>query len=326
MVLYHYSVHYASIYAKDYRPAVELDWGYMGVHLFFMISGFVIFMTLERTREGRDFIISRFSRLYPAYWFAILVTTFVCLAYGLPGQLADPLRIAINFTMIQETVGVPHVDGVYWSLTYELIFYAWMFLFFKLRQLGRIQPLIAGWLLVALGAHFCEKYLGYFPWKITYFGLLQVAHLFSAGILFYLIHAGRATRLTYVLLPLCAINTVVYSTGPEQYLVKLSFFALFILIVTGKARFLMLKPLVFLGAISYSLYLLHQNVGYVAMDAMRRAGWNANIALVLTTAGAIVLAWLAMRYVEKPSMRAVRGWLGKPHESRAPAAAPAVES
>jgi peptidoglycan/LPS O-acetylase OafA/YrhL len=49
--------------------------GVTGVDLFFVISGFVILLTLEKTKSWQDFVISRFSRLYPAYWVSVTTTT-----------------------------------------------------------------------------------------------------------------------------------------------------------------------------------------------------------------------------------------------------------
>ena len=61
--------HYTTLYSHETGHLGELPfevrYGNYGVHLFFMISGFVIFMTLERTRTAKDFIVSRFSRLFP---------------------------------------------------------------------------------------------------------------------------------------------------------------------------------------------------------------------------------------------------------------------
>ncbi len=54
------------------RVPTEFRWGSYGPHLFFMISGFVIFMTLDRCRGPGDFIFSRFSRLNPLYWVGVL--------------------------------------------------------------------------------------------------------------------------------------------------------------------------------------------------------------------------------------------------------------
>ena len=66
VVLFHYTSRYDVVFGHNSAPLVSAPWGHFGVNLFFGISGFVIFMTLGRTQTPADFIVSRFSRLYPA--------------------------------------------------------------------------------------------------------------------------------------------------------------------------------------------------------------------------------------------------------------------
>ena len=65
---YHFTTRYQEQIGHVGGMPVDLLAGKYGVYLFFLISGFVIFMTLERTRTAADFVVSRFSRLFPAYW------------------------------------------------------------------------------------------------------------------------------------------------------------------------------------------------------------------------------------------------------------------
>lgn len=83
VVLYHYTTQYEKLFGHTGVLGWQFQYGSHGVHLFFMISGFVIFLTLDRVKKSRDFVISRFSRLFPAYWFAIMLTTIVVWTFGL---------------------------------------------------------------------------------------------------------------------------------------------------------------------------------------------------------------------------------------------------
>ena len=74
VVLFHYTVRYGALYGYPAPPSVRVPTGFYGVEVFFCISGFVIFMTLDRTRRPMDFVVSRVSRLWPAYIVAIAVT------------------------------------------------------------------------------------------------------------------------------------------------------------------------------------------------------------------------------------------------------------
>ncbi|TOO76409.1 acyltransferase, partial [Vibrio parahaemolyticus] len=100
VVIYHYLYRYNELYTHQ---DLNLDWAYWGkygVQLFFIISGFVIFMSLERVKKPLDFIASRFTRLFPAYWIALIITTLVVYSFGLPGREVSLTSTVINFTML----------------------------------------------------------------------------------------------------------------------------------------------------------------------------------------------------------------------------------
>jgi peptidoglycan/LPS O-acetylase OafA/YrhL len=103
--------------------------GVFGVVLFFIVSGFVIPMSLERRGSLRVFVTTRFFRLYPLYW-ASLIAVMAMLAFKWGStslDFSDPARLRENFlwnlTMWQQWVGVPDAIGLYWTLAYELVFY-----------------------------------------------------------------------------------------------------------------------------------------------------------------------------------------------------------
>jgi len=148
-------------------PAVPygLAWGAYGVHLFFAISGFVIFMTLERTRSGADFAVHRFARLFPAYWAGIGVTTLAVHLLGTPA-LAQPAPVVLaNVTMLQGFAYLPAVDGVYWTLTVELAFYCIVTVIFVALSANALRLLVHP-LLLWLGAlsypiYLVHQFMGY---------------------------------------------------------------------------------------------------------------------------------------------------------------------
>ena len=133
VVIFHYSGHCVKFFG-DFPFDFKI--GARGVELFFLVSGFVIYFTLEKSRGLRDFAFSRFSRLYPVYWGTLtLVVAIDVLVFGTPMWWGGYF---VNMTMLQKFVGFPDIDTVFWSLAVELCFYVIMAALFNLGLMQRI--------------------------------------------------------------------------------------------------------------------------------------------------------------------------------------------
>jgi peptidoglycan/LPS O-acetylase OafA/YrhL len=104
-----------------------IDLGKYGVLLFFLVSGYVIPMSLERHGDLRRFWIGRLLRIYPAYLFAIAVA-LVLGAAGMmraPTQLTTETTTAVlgHVTMLQDLLGTRGVVRPFWTLSFEMVFY-----------------------------------------------------------------------------------------------------------------------------------------------------------------------------------------------------------
>jgi len=304
VVLYHYLHHYGNLYGHPFAAPRVFALGELGVPLFFMVSGFVIFWTLRKTRRPLDFVVSRFSRLYPVYWVALATTLCVVGLFGLPGREATLRDAALNLLMFHEALRVPHVDGVYWTLTVELTFYAWMFLLLRAGQLQHVER----WLLLALaiGATIVAFDDGSTLSKaIAKLFIARHAPYFAAGICFYRLWRREAVPSTWVVLALALLmNWLLLPV--ERALVVSGFFVLFWLMARGRLGWLGRQPLMFLGSVSYALYLTHQNIGYVLMRALYAHGSPAWLTLGFALACSVLLAWLLTRCVEQPALAGLR--------------------
>ncbi|MEM1367238.1 MAG: acyltransferase, partial [Cyanobacteria bacterium P01_H01_bin.15] len=131
-------------------PLLEVPamYGYLGVEMFFMISGFVILLNTHN-RSVFTFLILRISRLYPAFWLCCTLT-FICTKFlGAPVYSATFRQYLLNMTMASDFWGVPSIDGVYWSLFIELRFYALVALLLCFRQIHRAEFFLLTWLTIA---------------------------------------------------------------------------------------------------------------------------------------------------------------------------------
>ncbi|MFI0408647.1 acyltransferase family protein [Actinomadura sp. 3N508] len=104
------------------------DFGRYGVFVFFLVSGYVVPFSLERRGSVRHFWAGRFFRLYPAWCVSLALALLLGAAgmsYGLPAALGErPWASALaHMTMLQDLLGVPNAVNVYWTLSYEMVFY-----------------------------------------------------------------------------------------------------------------------------------------------------------------------------------------------------------
>lgn len=319
VVAFHYTTHYGNEVGHIGPAPMSFAFGNYGVHLFFLISGFVIFMTLERTRTAMDFVVSRFSRLFPAYWVAILLSATVVYSIGMPSQRLPWSNVVIDFTMIQQILGAEHLDGSYWTLQVELFFYAQMLFWFMLGQLQRIRWIIVGWLVIAALCGLAEK--NGINLSYTARELLIVRHIpyFAIGILFYRLRTRPSERVVdSVLIGLCLL-AIAIAYKPIYLEVAATCTAIFAAFSLGLLRGLRWAPFAFLGTISYSLYLLHQAIGFSLIWHLEESGLSASLAAVCAAVLVTGLATLLTFLVERPAMRWIRrGW--KRHREAAPAA------
>ena len=308
VMLFHYTTRYAEVYGFPQPLPFHVDHGHFGVELFFGISGFVILMTLQRTRSASHFLVSRFSRLYPAYWAALLLTFTVMTFVPLPGREVHVGQLLVNLTMWQELLGVKHIDHVYWSLQLELIFYVWMFAAYLMGQLQRIRLWVALWLLTSLAVSGGSMLLGReAPYLASKLLLLPYAALFSVGLVTYDAMQRRAVDVLDAVLVAVAVVCAGLWHGPAWAAACAFTAVVFALFATRRLTWLRFGPLVWLGSISYTLYLVHQNIGYAVIDTALRHGAPPLLAVAVAIATTLCLAAAISRWIERPAMAWIRG-------------------
>jgi peptidoglycan/LPS O-acetylase OafA/YrhL len=328
VVLFHFSFGIGYFWLKDdpgqaasVAPFNINIQGLLAVDLFFMISGFVILMTLEHTRSVADFVVARFARLYPAYWLCLAMTTTVIVLVPEQVQSVTAGQVAANVTMMNLYIGSAPVESVYWSLAVELAFYTMMAAIFALNRLNQLELHGAIWVALSiLLLNIFPDAGAMLPRRIKMAMALPWAPLFFGGILIYRIRQEGFTALRAGLLLACLIarvtvNSLDYGIG------TVVIFALFLLAATGRAGFLRFKPLTALGTISYPLYLVHQSIGFRIQDAVvMRLGMSAYTGFAVALAGVIALAAIVTFTVERRGQRLIRQAFAR---YRAPALRPA---
>jgi peptidoglycan/LPS O-acetylase OafA/YrhL len=297
-------------YAKG-RPEskFQIPIGVTGVDLFFIISGFVILLTLERTKTARQFIISRFSRLYPTYWACLFITTISLRLFGSHVHLP---RLIANTTMFQQIFNERSVDPSYWTMYVEMLFYILMLLVYVSGMLKRVE-LVGTLLLIPVVLYNFMQPVVPQLYKFIHDYIPLIAHfpLFLSGIIFYKIKFDRISSSRIVLLIACfAIQLALYDNGgyswkyldfPRYIMMLCIYYAMFALYVTNKLSFIVNRVTVFFGTISYSLYLIHQSIGTHILIPCLSTVLNFHLALILSFAIITLVAYFINKYIEKPS-------------------------
>ena len=309
VVLFHYTTRLSELFPGAGAASFSVPTGHYGVNLFFVISGFVIFMTLERTTRPRDFWLSRLSRLFPSYWVAIAATFTICHLLGLPGKLVGPGTAVANMAMVHGLFGVAHVDGVYWTLEVEMLFYCGMFALYRLRWMRHIHWFMCALMLLRL-AHFAlQEGAGFgLPWTVYRLLILQYLLWFALGIgVFLAVHRAQTTqrgaRAGSAAMSVLAIATLWICESPTVAMLAVTSATAVYLAATSRLVFLRAVPLVWLGTISYPLYLLHENIGWALQLRLASLHVPMDVALAFALSASLLLAHSCTRWVERPAMR-----------------------
>lgn len=309
VVLFHFT------YGYDFGLKIMSDdkfyfrYGNLGVQLFFLISGFVIFMTLDKTKNAKDFLVSRFSRLYPAYWASIIITVTVTTLLEVPFQegIFSVKQVIVNFTMFQFWFKIKDVDGAYWTLAIELTFYIIMLLVFLFKKLNYIIWICLIWLVLSVCFAAFEIPLGNYIKAIL---ILRFAPLFVGGIVFYLLKNKPMDIFLHILilLSLCTEYYLLYQLDSDGlvYCIISFFYVIFYLFIYDKLGFISNKFLVFLGSISYSLYLIHENIGFGIIYWLKKIADIQLFYLPISIVLVISLASFITFYIERPALKWIR--------------------
>lgn len=324
VLAFHYFIAFASVWGDrpaELFPAISTisGLGILGVELFFMISGFVILMSIWGRGLGA-FALSRLVRLFPAYWVSVAVTAAV---YGLTAATAlDPKlslgEYGVNLTMLQRAFGVYDANGVYWSLWVELRFYVLIsILVITGVTLNRCLAFMGVWLLAAgffAGSEeawvelvVMPKYAAYFVGGMAFFLMTRFGPRLVlwclAGISGGLAVssaldrvAGRIEKVGYAAMPVPEWAVVATVVG---------FYLLMAMVALGWLRWLRRRGLVVLGALTYPLYLFHTTAAVLIVPALRDTLPPPLTALV-TVLAAMAFSYLVYRVAERPLQEFVK--------------------
>ncbi len=270
---------YYELYSFEFQElSLFSKYGFFGVDLFFIISGFVILMSIQN-KTPTEFFQSRCVRLYPCFWFGVTFTAIVCYFWGAEVFQLSFWQYVLNMTMLAEFLGVPSIDGVYWTLYVEIKFYVFMYIIMLTKKIKYLIYFLYTWAILAMANLVVD-----FPWTVQSVLILSWAHYFIAGALFYIIRKEGIKKEYAFLLLITYIMSVVmlgerldgvssqYNIAfslPVSIAIITAIFGTMLAIALKKIQLIKHgKIFILLGSLSYPMYLLHHNVGFIYMDMM----------------------------------------------------------
>lgn len=289
------------------------QYGYLGVDLFFIISGFVIALSAEN-RTSFGFLTSRMSRLYPIFWTCLSITALYTLFGGyFISEHVTWSRYFAGLTMIPGLFGQTILEGSYWTLEVELKFYFIIFIILAFRSFEKIEHLsYIAIVSIILMISFTSIHIG---WAVN----------FLAGILFFKIYKdGLTTPRMIGVLTLLPINThtaleysrnltenyhVVFKDSVVGFFIVL-FYTAFMLIATKVLSFKDNKWLSLAGLLTYPVYLLHQQIGHILFIVYEQY-MSQYVAIILITAFILLLSYVVHIAVEDRGRKIIQSTMQK---------------
>lgn len=330
VLLYHLTYYWwlpkSGLGASGFQPGLGmgalgrvLAGGWVGVPIFFVLSGFVIaFSASDKT--AHEFVIARAARLYPAAWICASITALVLLRLG-HGSITGWLG-----SMALSPVG-PWISGVYWTLGVEIVFYTMVAALLASAGSEHILTLgatiglasTAYWLvkvtLSAFGIHFFNVLGPREHWPDAL--LLSSGCYFGLGVMLWASVGQRWTPLRVTMAAACVFagaisivattKSLAYQTGDANLVAPLmiwlvAMLAMFTTIrwndVLGKQIGPHAGAIRTIGLMTYPLYLVHSEVGRDAMLASRHLG--AATALASGIAAVLLIAYVVVKIEPYP--------------------------
>lgn len=327
VMLFHFYGKYQGVYYQySFDPPHIFMYGNLGVQLFFIISGFVITLTLTKSQTFIEFMKKRMLRLIPGMMICATLTYLVFTLFD-TNNFHPPSKnisnLLLSYTFISPAfmkalfdVDFKYIDGAYWSLWVELQFYvlAGLTYFFSPKNFLRNYSIVS---LIGLAAHMIfmvgeEASVAGLVGKNIYthihngldiFQLFKNNLWFLSGVVIYKMYYGKKnlSHLTFLL----SIFAIQLGLLEDNYarVIGIGIMSLFLLFLYNQKviGFLANNVLSKIGVASYSIYLIHQFVGFLMINRLSPYFGSLNwIIAIISIVIFTVFGLLSYKYLEKP--------------------------
>jgi peptidoglycan/LPS O-acetylase OafA/YrhL len=290
------------------------SFGYLGVDFFFVLSGFIIYLTnahrVGRPGWTRSYAVSRISRIYAPY---LPIGVAVALLYAFLPHLRRgslPWNWFSTLTLLPSN-GRPALH-VAWTLQHEIVFYA---LAWVLLSSGRLLVGCCLWAAIIVGIYAVR---GPVNWPAL--SLIDLEFILGIGIAWCFLHGRIRQNWLLALLGLAfAASFFIRCDRNFSILFGIGMALLVLPIVRREAKGMRVHPVaIFLGAASYSIYLVH--LPFLSLLVRLEAHFPAVPAAAAAAVACVLAGCAYMLAVERPLLALTRSWMmrGKTRQPAAP--------
>ncbi len=301
VVIYHLIDRFQQIYLN--REIVIMNfWGSFGVTIFLIISGcFAVNIDSKAITLNEAWYALKkfFLRLWPAYAICICLTFILTHIAELPLRTYNLKELLLNLLVINHVINVPYIDGAHWYLTVLIS----MFLVVLVLKIFGIQscPFVyCVWIAIAsiIGCFYNNSFL--------FGGCFTACYCVGIAIRA-LLNVDNQSKFSWYLVLIEAFLATLMTRG-MICTVEMIFGGLMVLLcLYDKLNFLNNVICIWIGKISYSLYLIHQNVGFwIEYQLMKKMNeyhlFFALIAIVVV----VLLAVIIFYFIERPARSIIK--------------------
>jgi peptidoglycan/LPS O-acetylase OafA/YrhL len=291
VILYHFFNRYID---EQYYP-YGADYGYfafgnLGVHFFFIISGFVIFYTLENTKTIKGFWWKRLVRLFPSIFVATVLTYFFCIYFDSSNLFPDSHKLTnfipsltfLNPDLLNSIfpLNTDYINGSYWSLWIEIEFYVLASVLYFTKKEWFVPALMFFMALMVVYQFRVFLHLPAFAakpmwWLFSATDFKHYLSYFCLGVLFYKIFKNKQNaQPTSNFIKISFLFLISYTCFFAKDPILLPAFCVMLLLFFGfiykpeAFRIFGNKQITRIGVSSYFLYLIHENIGVILINRL----------------------------------------------------------
>lgn len=307
VVSYHVFDRYQQIYCNTSIKLMDM-WGSIGVTIFLMISGLFL-VSEENPRKvypkscfftPMKLFFWKVVRLWPTYLVCVLITYTATRFWELPERTVGLKELIANLFLINRFLNLAYVDGAHWYLG-VLLSVSLVTTLFSCFEIENNPLSYFVWVLLELFVDVFFPTRNMYPIGGPFVGCVCI------GIAIKQINKLDQNKCAWMLLCLCSLATTYLSRGTSYTIELICVAPIVWFAYIKKNKILEFKPLMFLGMISYPLYLIHQNIAFMIQNFLVETTGKYSFAWGIIAMGIVFAIGTILYYgIEKPVQKQIK--------------------